>query len=514
MIQTTTEYATEQQRAFDAATTEDERRSRGHFGTPAEIADFMATMFRDIPARTIRILDAGAGVGVLTAAVCRRLCEEGFQGNVIAELWENDPKLQPYLLATLQRCAEVSRSSRSKLEFTIRTENFILANSQKTLFSEGPSPTFDFAILNPPYYKLRKDAAESRAMEHVVHGQPNIYALFMAAAAGLLVPRGQMVAITPRSYFNGPYFRKFRKCFFDRMTVRQIHAFESRTEAFREGGVLQENVILLAEKDGKPAEVALTTSVGRLFPDAGKLALPYARVVDDTNGDHIIRVAATDVESAVVAAIDSLPARIRDLGYEISTGPVVSFRATELLREWQTDDTAPLLWLHNVRPFITRFPSTSNKPGHIEVSGASRRLLVPAKRYVILKRFTAKEERKRIVAGIVERTDSYADWLGLENHLNYIYRRAGEMTRVEALGLAAYLNSSVVDRYFRAVSGNTQVNASEIRALPFPDSDTLLEIGRHVPDSLPIDELAVERTVNKALRLPASLTEQLCESAT
>src|SRR5690606_38909445 len=112
----------------------------------------------------------------------------------------------------------------------------------------GSKPSFHLAILNPPYFKLRKESEQAQAMSHVVHGQPNIYALFMAVAADLLKPQGEMVAITPRSYFNGSYFKRFRRWFFDRMSPRQIHIFESRTEAFKDNAVLQENVILHAKK--------------------------------------------------------------------------------------------------------------------------------------------------------------------------------------------------------------------------------------------------------------------------
>src|SRR5438309_6533633 len=118
--------------------------------------------------------------------------------------------------------------------------------------------------------------------------------------------------------------------------------------------------------------------------------------------------------------------------------------------------------MHNVRPFMTRFPPRNGKPTHILVSDDSQKLLLPAKRYVLLKRFTAKEERRRLVAGIMEAKDSYSPFVGLENHLNYVCRLDGDLSREEAFGLAAFFNSAVVDRYFRAISGSTQVNAAEI----------------------------------------------------
>src|SRR5438105_5495331 len=118
-----------------------------------------------------------------------------------------------------------------------------------------------------------------------------------------------MVAITPRRYFNGQYFKRFRKWFFDRMTARQIHVFESRTDVFQEDEVLQENVILLAEKAGQPKDVALTSSAGRHFQNVEYHALPYTRVIEDSSGDRLVRVATGRLEQEIVEAVDGLPHR-------------------------------------------------------------------------------------------------------------------------------------------------------------------------------------------------------------
>src|SRR5439155_3793012 len=129
-----------------------------------------------------------------------------------------------------------------------------------------------------------------------------------------------------------------------------------------------------------------------------------------------------------------------------------------------SDKTQPHLRMHNVRPFMTRFPPKNGKPMHILISDDSKRLRLPAKRYVLLKRFTAKEEHRRLVAGIVETKDSYSPFVGLENHLNYVYRPGGELSTSEALGLAAFFNLAFIDRFFRVISGQMQVNADEIRS--------------------------------------------------
>ena len=340
------EFAAVQQRCFDTLTSADERKKRGHFGTPPVIAAAMAAMFGAFEKsrkKPVRVLDAGAGVGTLSAAICQRILQQKSAFRLSFELWENDPNLIPLLEQTMTNCQKSLEAKGHSMEFVIRAADFILENTQKNLFQSGPEPSFDVAILNPPYFKLRKDSVHAQAMTHVIHGQPNIYALFMAVAADLLLPGGEMVAITPRSYFNGPYFKRFRKWFFDRLAARQIHIFESRTDAFKDDEVLQENVILKAQKGGKTSDVILSKSKGRDFAQVERTLIPYDRIIDNENGDHIVRVATSNIENEIVERIDSLTNRFRSIGYAISTGPVVTFRATEFLRNERGSDTAPLL---------------------------------------------------------------------------------------------------------------------------------------------------------------------------
>lgn len=513
MTETLTRLAAEQQQQFDATTLPRMKRQRGHFGTAPAIADFMAGMFTDVPHRLIRVLDAGAGVGTLSAAICQRILHLRSPRQLILEVYENDPRIIALLEKTLMQCKRSLRAAGHEMTYLIRVEDFILDNAKHSLFETTQESPFDLAILNPPYFKLQKASVHARAMTHLVYGQPNIYAFFMAVGADLLRAGGQMVAITPRSYFNGPYFKRFRKWFFDRMTARQIHVFESRTDAFQEDEVLQENVILLAEKGGTPRDVVLTSSAGRNFQRVHRHVLPYTKVVEDSTGDNLIRVATSGLEQQIIEVVDSLPHRFRELPFKISTGPVVTFRSRHLMRRDRSDHTAPLLWMHNVRPFLTQFPPKNGKPTHIVVSDASKKLLLPAKRYVLLKRFTAKEERRRLVAGIVEPKDAYSPYLGLENHLNYVYRAGGELSKEEALGLAAFFNSALIDRYFRAISGNTQVNAAEIRAMPVPCLKTIQNVGQAIEKSSDRAAFNVEKTVGDILGLSKELLKELCESS-
>jgi adenine-specific DNA-methyltransferase len=479
----------------------------------------MARLPSRIPSGTVRILDPGAGVGILSAAVCQRVLSLPGRRDLEIDAWENDEHLAPFLRRTLEQCRAALEAHGHQIKYAIHRKDFILDNAlgAKSLFDAASAKSrYDVAIMNPPYFKLRKDSDHARAMPSVVHGQPNMYALFMAVGCELLKDAGDLVAITPRSYFNGPYFRRFRRWFFDRMAARQIHVFESRTDAFQEASVLQENVVLWARKGTVETQVVVTTSTGRdLTLGVETRTLPYGAVIDPSSGDRTVRVSGNRMDEAIVELVDAFPLKFRDLGLQISTGPVVMFRATEhLLRERASrEKSAPLLMMHNIRPFETAFPQKpSGKPGHFRVCEASRSLLLPARRYVLLKRFTAKEERRRLVAGVFERSDSYAPFVALENHVNYVYKASGELSRDEAFGLAALFNSALLDRYFRAISGSTQVNATEIRTLPLPGWREIGEIGKRVTAARDRKPHLVEQIIAQLLCLRSDLTSYLAES--
>ena len=129
----------------------------------------------------------------------------------------------------------------------------------------------------------------------------------------------------------------------------------------------------------------------------------------------------------------------------------------------------------------TTWPSTAKeKPQWIKAGPQSTKFLLEDETYVLLRRFSAKEEKRRLVSAPLIRGSLGSDVVGLENHLNYIRGDSRELDEELAYGLSALFNSMFLDRYFRISNGNTQVSATELRALPLPPERDIRSIGAAV----------------------------------
>ena len=196
-------HALDVQAKYERQTSLDDRKKKGQFFTPPEVCAFMASLFSPKPPATFRLLDPGAGVGSLTAAICDRILYLRSSRNLEIHLFENDPEVLPFLRETIKHCVEMLNEHGHSMTYEIHAKDFILDAAASifgppSLFNDSAQwGEFDGVIMNPPYFKVAKASPYARVMEDVVHGQPNIYAFFLAAAAQMLRPGGELVAITP-----------------------------------------------------------------------------------------------------------------------------------------------------------------------------------------------------------------------------------------------------------------------------------------------------------------------------
>jgi len=465
---------------------EAEKRELGQFFTPPLLSDFVATFFQR-RLQDWRVIDAGAGGGALTLSLVRRVvAQQPRPRSFHVTAYEVDADALALLKRTLDACAELCVHQQVAFSSEIRAEDFIehtTAALEQGLFAPVLR-SFNAAIVNPPYRKLAVGSPAHRQLAAVGIEVTNLYSGFLALLARLLEADAELVAIVPRSFCNGPYFLSFRRDFLARMALRRLHVFESRSTAFSAEAVLQENIILRAQRSAAaPASVEISSSFGDHGGAVRSRLLPWDGVVQPNDPQAFIRLPASDRECAAVARLADITGSLSDLGLKVSTGKVVDFRAREHLRAEPSVDAFPLLYPCHFEGGALVWPKLGGKkPNAIAVSAQRADLLVPAATYVVVRRFSAKEERKRIVASLIDpaRLPVATDWVGIENHLNFFHASGKGLDPVLARGLVAYLNWSVVDAYFRHFNGHTQVNATDLRSLPYPPPTALHAVGEAI----------------------------------
>ena len=479
----------------DASLRLDSRRRAlmGQFLTPASVATFMAEMF-ECKKPVVRILDPGAGPGALSAAVVFAMSRRPQPPSAISlTAYEIDPLLVGYLRKTLDLCRALSDDVGIRFEGRIVEDDFLEAGANTfsgDLFVAGERERFDCAILNPPYRKIGTNSCERRLLRAIGLETTNLYTGFLAVTARLLAPGGEMVAITPRSFCNGPYFEPFRRFFLREMRFCRVHVFDARDRAFADDKVLQENVVFRAVKtEALDRDVVVSASVG---PDGSGLrmrTIKHDELVRPREHHAFIHIVPDDDGDPIRHRMASLDASLSDLGLTVSTGRVVDFRAKELLRAQPGRNTVPLIYPCHLQDGFVEWPNgRTRKPNAIELGPRAEDLLVPEGHYVLTKRFSAKEERRRVVAAVYDPTRVAAARVAFENHLNYYHVRGSGLPVTVAKGLAAFLNSALVDAYFRQFSGHTQVNAADLRSLRYPGWNSLVALGRRIGKSFPTQE--------------------------
>jgi adenine-specific DNA-methyltransferase len=474
-----------------ASLSQDNRRRLGQFFTPPALAALMASMFESAEG-DVRLLDPGAGFGVLTAAFVEEALGRARKPKSLhLTAWEVEGKFVAGLERVLNACVKAGRGAGVPTTYSIKQGDML---SLAVLDQHDPCSaivhprSFTHSLSNPPYRKIKADSEARLLLRHEGLETTNLYAGFLWLTARLLGAEGQMVAITPRSYCNGPYFLPFRERFFGLMALKRFHVFHRRDALFTSDDVLQENLIMYAHRSEKDRRSVLLSSSDGLPAEGGRSrTVAYSRVIDPSDPKHVVHVPVELDDNDVQRTIMDMPMSLASLGIEASTGRVVEFRARPFLRENVGIDTAPLIHPLHLNNGSVRWPCRgSRKPNNLVVAPGTKKLLVANGVYVLVKRFTTKEEPRRLVAAVYRPEGNSGGFasVGFENHLNYFHCRGGPIEETLAEGLARYLNSTLVDSYFRQFSGHTQVNASDLRSLRYPSKDKLCKLAKTFSASL------------------------------
>lgn len=456
-----------------------ERKKYGQFFTSIETAYFMAGLFNiDGCKRKISVLDAGAGSGILSCAFIERIETMESIKEIELTCYENDINVLPLLKQNLKYCQETSRK---KINVNIVEDNYITSQylDFNHMIGGNDNPKkYDFVIGNPPYMKIPKNAPEATAMPEVCYGAPNLYFIFASMGLFNLCENGEMVYIIPRSWTSGAYFKRFREYFLTIGKLEHIHLFISRSKVFEKESVLQETIIIKVRKTMvKPESVTITSSKSNSdFDELTSLTVSYDLVV--AGSDYYVYLVTDENEVEVLRKLHKFDKTLPAIGVKMKTGLTVDFRNREILRDAEEEGAIPLFYAQHIKQGKVEFPIQKE---HEYVVTEQKGLMQDNKNYLFVKRFTAKEEPRRLQCGVylAKRFPQY-DKISTQNKINFVDGILTEMSECLVYGLYVLFNSTLYDEYYRILNGSTQVNSTEINAMPVPDLEDIQEMGRKV----------------------------------
>ena len=468
-----------------------QRKKYGQFFTSKNTAVYMAGLFTLDPSKhNISILDAGAGSGILSAALVERLQDAQELKHIRMVCYENDPNVIGLLK---QNLTIIQENSAIPVEVEIKEDNYILSQTAdyNSMLDADPNPEkFDLVIGNPPYKKIGKDAPEALSMPDVCYGAPNLYFLFASMGLFNLKDNAEMVYIIPRSWTSGAYFRQFREKFLSEGALEHIHLFESRDKVFSEESVLQETIIIKIKKTAEKPETITITSTDNSddFSNVRTISVPYSTVV--SGPESYVYLVTDEKEASTLSRLNRLQDTLPSLGLRMKTGLTVDFRNWEALRDSSEDDTVPLFYAQHIQEGKVVFPVgkeheyiKTNQPG----------LLQRNTNYLFVKRFTSKEEHRRLQCGVylADQHPGYSV-ISTQNKINFI-SGLKELSERLVYGLYVLFNSTIYDCYYRILNGSTQVNSTEINSMPVPPMSTIEAMGEELIKSNDMSEFACDR---------------------
>ena len=430
------------------------RKTKGQFFTPLSVAEFMA-LRASYASQHLSILEPGAGNGLLTASIIKYCIENELCTSFDVRFVENDTDVIELLKSTIAAITNYVNDNNGNIKIILSTDNYITTDMDEK---------YDIAICNPPYKKIRKDSEESRRMNNYVHGQPNLYGLFMCQAINHLKDDGHFVFITPRSWASGSYYKLVRKHVFENLNITDLLLFENRNNVFDNEDVLQETLITVGVKGVQQSQfIYLYNADSNLNLEPMQMEVP-SQLIKDIGADSYLLLPKNESDLQVINRMSNIPDTFESLGYCFKTGPVVEFRNKDAISAVAIDGYIPMYRSASIVNGQCVFPANTEKAQYLDLS--KKQLLITNGNTVFLRRLSAKEENRRLQSCIYYQTGNN-EYISVENHVNYLVRSDGTaLSEDEVEWINELLMSEDYDAYYRIINGSTQVNAGELNRLP------------------------------------------------
>jgi adenine-specific DNA-methyltransferase len=270
-----------------------------------------------------------------------------------------------------------------------------------------------------------------------------------------------------------------RNFLFRESRIKAVHLFDSRTKTFKEDKVLQETVIFkTSNNEGTLTEISVSNGLSDL-DEAKSFKYQITDLVDINSENKILHLPKNDDDFQLIQKIKRLQFRLSDHNIKVSTGRVVAFRSKSFISKSENVLSVPLIWGDNIKEQLLCWPLKSSKREQY-ISSEAGNLLIPSANYVVQRRFSAKEDKKRLICAPLLKSNFKFELIGLENKTNFFYKVNSRFTDEQVYGLSTLLNSSIYDSYFRMINGNINVSATEMRLLPLPSLEVIERLGKRM----------------------------------
>ena len=439
----------------------------GRFFTKMDTARQMASAFTFPSQKSVSVLDPGAGTGILSAAIIEEICLAGGIGEIYLTCYETDPLYLPMLANNLERIRKKARHDyHVKVRVTIRKEDFLAT-------PHDLDELYDFIIVNPPHDLVTGESPYVNIRPNIFTGASlNLDCLFTTLCSEMLTTGGQMVVMLPLSAATSPVLAKFRQDLFFRCPLESIFLY--RREKTKEP--LQKHMVLKVVKGDAPTNVSISISSDDGTPENTKVMAPrpYAQVVKDADASLVLL--ADEEEELVMSFMRALPCTFSTFHLKVHTGLVIDSRHRDQLRDRPIDSAIPLIRPRCIRDGMVVFPLPNTKGQFIVPTLPS--LKQPNKNILLILRAPGKSAKRRLMCAPHLAGNMPVKFISTHNKLNYIDAEGGEQMDAPFLyGLHGFLSCELVDRFIRAVSKSTQINARELMNIPLPTAAQLRTIG-------------------------------------
>ena len=257
--------------------------------------------------------------------------------------------------------------------------------------------------------------------------------------------------------------------------MEHIHLFVGRDKVFEKESVLQETIIIKVKKSQKkPENITITTTQSNAdFSEKTTFLAPYSTVI--SGDDLYVYLVTSPGEVDTLAKVNQWDNTLPSIGLRMKTGLTVDFRNREALRDADEEKAVPLFFSQHIQNGKVVFPAGRE---HEYIVTDQKGLLQNNTNYLFVKRFTAKEEHRRLQCGVyIARKYPRYQMISTQNKINFICGMR-ELSDCIVYGLYVLFNSTLYDSYYRILNGSTQVNSTEINAMPVPPMSIIESMGK------------------------------------